>query len=160
MNYNFQVNTNICVCTGYFIRFILLENVVLLVKSTSLSCNFEFIKVSIVGTIWFLLENWFSKNTVVRKLWKKNWARPVFLEELQADRNFSKISLHFNKIPNSLRQVLQTYSEICIFCVPQKKSSRSSQRRLISKCQGNLVVKLMTMWWNSYYSKFGSEIRR
>ena len=95
-----------------------------------------------------------------QKPMKKNCGRPVFLEELQAARNFSKVSLHFNKIPNSLRQVLQTYSEICIFCVPQKKSSRSSQRRLISKCQGNLVVKLMTMWWNSYYSKFGSEIWR
>ena len=72
---------------------------------------------------------------------KKNCGRPVFLEELQAARNFSKVSLHFNKIPNSLRQVLQTYSEICIFCVLQKKSSRSSQQRLISKCQGNLVMK-------------------
>ena len=44
---------------------------------------------------------------------KKNCGRPVFLEELQAARNFSKVSLHFNKIPN----VLQAYSEICIFCV-------------------------------------------
>ena len=48
---------------------------------------------------------------------KKNCGRPVFLEELQAARNFS---LHFNKIPNSLRQILQTYSEIFIFCVLQK----------------------------------------
>ena len=76
---------------------------------------------------------------------KKNCGRPVFLEELQAARNFSKVSLHFNKIPNSLRQVLQIYSEICIFCVPQKKSCRSSRQRLISKCQGNRVVKLMTV---------------
>ena len=55
-----------------------------------------------------------------QKTLKKNCVRPVFLEELQAARNFSKVSLHFNKIPNSLRQVLQTYSEICIFCVQQK----------------------------------------
>ena len=41
---------------------------------------------------------------------KKNCGRPVFLEEFQAARNFSKVSLHFNKIPNSLRQVLQAYS--------------------------------------------------
>ena len=40
-----------------------------------------------------------------------------FQKSWQAARNFSKVSLHFNKIPNSLRQVLQTYSEICIFCV-------------------------------------------
>ena len=52
---------------------------------------------------------------------EKNCGRPVFLEELQAARSFSKVSLHFNKIPNSLRQILQTYSEICIFCVLQKK---------------------------------------
>ena len=55
--------------------------------------------------------------TVVRKLWKKNYGRPVFLEELQATRYFSKVSLDINKIPNSLRQVLPAYSEICIFCV-------------------------------------------
>ena len=91
---------------------------------------------------------------------KKNCGRPVLLEEFQASINFSKVSLHFTKIPNPLEQVLQIYSEICLFCVPQKKSSRSSQRRLISKYQGNLVVKLMMKGWNSYYSKFGSEIRR
>ena len=96
-------------------------------------------------------------ETFKRKLW--NCGRPVFFEELQAARNFSKVSLHFNKIPNSLRQILQTYSEIMQFFVCcKKKSSRSSQQWLISKCQGNLVIKLMKMWWNSYYSKFGSEI--
>ena len=46
---------------------------------------------------------------------KKKCGRPVFLEELEAARNFSKVSLHLNKIPNTLRQILQTYSEICIF---------------------------------------------
>ena len=93
---------------------------------------------------------------ICQKTLKKNRGRPVFLEVLlQAARNFSKVSLHFNKIPNSLRQVLQTYSEIWIFLY-----SRCSQQRLISKCQGNLVIKLMTMWWNSYYSKFWSEIWR
>ena len=51
---------------------------------------------------------------------KNFFGRPVFLEEFQAARNFSKVSLRFNKIPNSLRQVLQTYSEIWNFCVPQK----------------------------------------
>ena len=57
-----------------------------------------------------------------QKSLKKNCGRPVFLEEFQAAINFSKVSLHFNKIPNSLRQVLQIYSKICIFCVPQKSS--------------------------------------
>ena len=76
---------------------------------------------------------------------KKTGGRPVFLEDFQAAINFSKASLHFNKVPNSLRQVLQIYSQICNFCVPQKTSSRNNQRRLISKCQGYLVVKLMTI---------------
>ena len=55
-----------------------------------------------------------------QKPMKKDCGRPVFLEELQTARNFSKVSLHFNKISNSLRQILQTYSEIFIFCVLQK----------------------------------------
>ena len=58
-----------------------------------------------------------------QKTVKKIFGRPLFLEELQAARNFSKVFLHFNKIPNSLRQVLQTYSEMCIFlCAAKKKS--------------------------------------
>ena len=36
---------------------------------------------------------------------EKKRERPVFLEELQAARNFSKASLHFNRMTNSLRQV-------------------------------------------------------
>ena len=52
----------------------------------------------------------------------KNCERPVFLEELLAARNISrKVSLHSNKIPNSLREFLQTYSEICSFCMLQEK---------------------------------------
>ena len=56
------------------------------------------------------------------KTLEKNCGRPVFLEELQVTRNVSKVSLYFNKIPNSLRQVLQTYSEICIFLCATKNS--------------------------------------
>ena len=56
MNNEFQVPTSIYVCTGYFIGFTFLENVVLLFKITSLSDSFEFIKVSIIGIFWFLLE--------------------------------------------------------------------------------------------------------
>ena len=70
--------------------------------------------------------------------YEKNCGRPAFLEELQAARNFSKVSLHFNKIPNSLRQILQTCSEMCIFCVLQnsppeavgKDSSQSAKEIL------------------------------
>ena len=49
-----------------------------------------------------------------------------FLEELQAARNFSKVTLDFNKMPNTLRQVFYTYSETCIFCVLQKNSPRKA----------------------------------
>ena len=76
-----------------------------------------------------------------QKPMKKNCGRPAFLEELQAAINFSKVSLHFNKISNSLRHILQKYQRY-IFCVLQKKSSRSIWRKLILNCQGNLVMKL------------------
>ena len=61
----------------------------------------------------------FFKHSCQKPL-KKNCGRPVLLEEFQAAIKFSKVSLQFNKIPNSLRQALQIYSQICIFCVPQK----------------------------------------
>ena len=53
MNNKFQVLTNIYVCTGYFIEFTFLENLVFFLKTTSLPGSFEFIKVSIIGTFWF-----------------------------------------------------------------------------------------------------------
>ena len=152
---NFLILTNTYDCTGYFLGFTVLENVVLLAFSSRLSWFWFPNK----NTFWFLLGNWCSLNTVAKNLRKFFFERPVFLEEFQDEINSSKVSLHFNKTPNSLRQILQTYSEICFFCVPQKKSSRSSQRILISKSQLNLMVKVMAMWRNSCYSKLGSEIR-
>ena len=53
---------------------------------------------------------------------KKNCGRPVFLEELQAARNFSKVSLHFNRIPNSLRQSFADMFRNMHFFVYHKKS--------------------------------------
>ena len=55
-----------------------------------------------------------------QKTLKKNCGKSGYLEKLQAAINFSKVSLHFKEIPNSLRQVLQKYSEICNFFVLQK----------------------------------------
>ena len=66
----------------------------------------------------------------------KNCGKPVFLEQLQAARNFSKISLHFNKIPNSLRQVLQTYSEIYIFLCATKKVLQKQSAKIDLKVPG------------------------
>ena len=57
-----------------------------------------------------------------QKTLKKHCGRPVFLEELQAAINFSKVSLDFKKIFNSLRQILQKYPEICIFLCATKNS--------------------------------------
>ena len=69
--------------------------------------------------------------------YEKNCGRPAFLEELQAARNFSKVSLHFNKIPNSLRQVLQTYSETCIFlCATKKKVLQKQWTKFDLKVSG------------------------
>ena len=103
--------------------------------------SFEFIKVSVIGTFWFLLGNWCFKMQLL-ETFVKNCVRPAFLEQLQAARNLSKISLHFNKIPNSLRQVLQTYSEICIFCVLPKKSLSEAVSKYWSQSAREIL------WWN------------
>ena len=71
-----------------------------------------------------------------QKTVKKNFGRPLFLEELQAARNFSKVSLHFNKIPNSLRQVLQTYSEMCILSCATKKVLQEQSTKIDLKVPG------------------------
>ena len=71
-----------------------------------------------------------------QKTSKKSCGRPVLLEELQAARNCSNVSLHFNKIPNSLRQILQTYPEICIFCVLQKIVLQKQSARIDLRVPG------------------------
>ena len=71
-----------------------------------------------------------------QKTVKKNFGRPLFLEELQAARNFSKVFLHFNKIPNSLRQVLQTYSEMRIFSCATKKVLQEQSTKIDLKVPG------------------------
>ena len=73
--------------------------------------SFELKKLSIKALLG-VLKIQFSE-TFEKKLWKTSIFRRVA-------RSFSKVFLHFNKISNSLRQVLHTYSEIGIFCVPQK----------------------------------------
>ena len=76
----------------------------------------EFIKVSIIDTfLVFVRKLMFLKYSCQKPL-KKNCGRPVFLEELQTARNFSKVSMHFNKIPNYL-----TLSGLCFFENLKKK---------------------------------------
>ena len=70
----------------------------------------EFIKVSIIDTfLVFVRKLMFLKYSCQKPL-KKNCGRPVFLEEWQTARNFSKVSMHFNKIPKYL-----TLSGLCFF---------------------------------------------
>ena len=73
-----------------------------------LPVSFEFIKLSIKYVLVFVRKLMFFKYSCQKSM-KFFFERPVFLEEFQTEINFSKVSLHFNKIPNSLRQVLQTY---------------------------------------------------
>ena len=70
--------------------------------------SFEFIKVSIIGTFDYCWKIGFLEIQYVRTN-----AEDQFLEEIQAAKIFSKVSLYFNKMPNSLRQVLQTHLETC-----------------------------------------------
>ena len=81
----------------------------------------------------------FLKSNCQKNL-EKNCGRPVFKKSWQAARNFSKVALDFNKTPNFLRQVLQAYSEICIFCVPKNVLQKLSAKTAL-KYQGNLVIK-------------------
>ena len=67
---------------------------------------------------------------------KKKCGRPVFLEELLTAINFSKVYLHLSKIPNSLRQVLQTYSEICNFLCATKKVLQKQSAKIDFKVPG------------------------
>ena len=78
---------------------------------------------------------------------KNIFGRLVLLEELQAASNFSKVSLHLNKITNSLGEVLQTYSQICFFvCAPKKvfqKHSAKIDLKVLGKSCGEIDYDVM-----------------
>ena len=65
---------------------------------------------------------------------KRNYGRTAFLKELQAAKNLSKVSMHFNKIRNSLRN-------IHFLCATKYSPPEVFDRRLISKCQRIYVMK-------------------
>ena len=50
------------------------------------------------------------------KLENHLWKSSIF-RNVTGCNSFSKPSLHFKKMANSSRKVLQNYSEMCIFCV-------------------------------------------
>ena len=105
--------------------------------------SFEFITNSIIGTFCLLLGNWCSYNSVVRNLWKNILKDQVFL--------------HFDKIPNYFRQILQIYSEICIFLCATKKCSPEAVGKDWSQTAREI---LWWKWWQCHeiHSKFGPEI--
>ena len=76
------------------------------------------------------------------------WNRSIFRNVT----GFNKVSLHFKKIPNSLRKVLQTYSEICIFYVIQYieflKQSMEGALKVLEKIFENCFG------WSLFYSQF------
>ena len=57
---------------------------------------------------------------VCQKPMKKNCERPVFSEELQAAINVSKVSLYFNKIPNSLSQTADIFRNMHFLCATKQ----------------------------------------
>ena len=89
-----------------------------------------------------------------------NYGRPVFLKEFQAAINFLKVSPLISKIPNSLKQVLQIYSEIYIFCVPQKKILQNQSAKVSVKVPGESYGNIDDDVMKFICSKFGSEMRR
>ena len=104
--------------------------------------SFELIKVSIIGTFWFFVRKLKFVKYSFQKPVKKNCGRPVFVEELQAARNFTKVFLHSNKIPNSLRQVLQAFSEICIFVCATKKLLQKQWTKIDPRVPGESCDKI------------------
>ena len=74
---------------------------------------------------------------------KKSCGRPIFLEELQAARNFSKVcSCILKKFLILLRQILQTYSETSIFFVCYEKSPPEAVGDDWSQSSREIL------WWN------------
>ena len=67
---------------------------------------------------------------------------PKIFTRVPGCKNFSKVSLHFNKMPNSLRQVLQMYSETCIFCVVQKIVLQKQLTKIDLKAPGRSCGKI------------------
>ena len=61
----------------------------------------------------------FFKYSCEKTFEKKLWKTSIYRRNSGFNKFFKGFPA-FNKVPNSLRQVLQIYSQICNFCVPQK----------------------------------------
>ena len=57
---------------------------------------------------------WGKSFSIVLKIWQKS----SIFSNVTDSNNFSKVSLHFQKV-NFSREVFQTYSELSTFCVMQ-----------------------------------------
>ena len=88
--------------------------------------------------------------------------------------NFRKSHKILNQFDNSIKSYIKVFEaavrvktsfgdifrNIHFLLATKKSPPEISRQRLISKCQWNLVMKLMAIWWNSYYRKFRSGIWR
>ena len=100
MNNKFQVLTNIYVCIQYFTGFIFYENVVLLVRYVPVIWQFWIHKSQHNSHfLVFVRKLTFLKYSCQKNLEKKCGTQ-YFQKSWQAARNFSKVSLYFNKMPN------------------------------------------------------------
>ena len=141
MNKKFQVFTNMYVCIRYFIGFIFLENVILLVKYLPVIWYFWIHKnqhnryFSV-----FVRKLMFLKYSYRKKLKKKWWKTSIFRKGFRLQETFQKFPCILTKF-----LILKTCFPVIFrnmhFLCAKKLSSRSSQRRLILKYQGNLVIK-------------------
>ena len=120
--------------------------------------SFELIQVSIIGTIMLFVRKLMFLKCSCQKPVKRNCGRPVFLKSCRLQQIFQRFSCILTKFLILQDKFYRHIQKYAFFVCCKRKSSRSSQQRLISKCLGNLVIKLMKMWWNLYYSKFESEI--
>ena len=96
------------------------------------STSFEFKRVSSKGTFWL-------ENPVFRKIWKKNLEDQCFQKSWHSrlQERSPCILTKFLTLKTSFAGI---FRNMHFFCA-KKLCSTSSQRRLILKYQGNLVIK-------------------
>ena len=100
--------------------------------------SFEFIKLSTKRPFDFCSEIDIIEIQLLETFETKLWKTSIF-RRVAGCKKFLKVSHHFNKIPNSLRQ---EYSEICIFLCAAKKSLPEA----VSKDWSQSAREIL--WWN------------
>ena len=78
------------------------------------------------------------------KLFEKSLWKARIFRKVAGCKNSCKVSLHFNKMSNSLKQVLQIYSKTCIFCVLQKIFLQKLSVKIVLRVPGKSCDEI---WW-------------